>query len=113
MIGDDCYYTPILTENGSIIGIDSPYPCKQEFLTNPPLTIITDTGSGANVFPVVEYKPQYVVDNQDIVGIGSIKTVIDCVGVRDMVFVGWVNGFPYFVHIMNMKVREWLVPYIR
>ena len=96
LIGDDCYYTPILTENGSIIGIDSLYPCKQEFLTNPPLTIITDTGSGANAFPVVEYKPQYVLDNQDIVGIGSIKTVIDCVGVRDLVFVGWVNGFPYF-----------------
>ena len=96
LIGDDCYYNPILTENGSIIGIDNISPCNTEFTSNPSITIITDTGSGANIFPVVEYKPQYLVDNQDMTGIGSIKTVIDCVGVRDLVFVGWVNGFPYF-----------------
>ena len=95
-IGDDCEYTPILTENGSIIGIESLYTCEQEFLTNPPITIITSTGSGAEAFPVVEYKPQYTVDNQDIVGLTSIRTVINCVGIRDLVFVGWVNGSPYY-----------------
>jgi hypothetical protein len=95
-IGDGCEYTPILTENGSIIGIESLYPCDQEFFTNPPITIITSTGSGAEAFPVVEYKPQYTVDNQDIVGLTSIRTVINCVGIRDLVFVGWVNGSPYY-----------------
>ena len=82
--------------NGSIVAIENISPCNTQFTTNPSIRIITDTGSGANVFPVVEYRPQYLVDNQSLVGIGSIKTVIDCVGVRDMVFVGWVNGFPYF-----------------
>ena len=96
LIGDDCYYNPILTLNGSIIGIENVSPCNTQFTSTPEIQIITDTGSGANVFPVVEYRPQYIVDNQSLVGIGSIKTVIDCVGVRDMVFVGWVNGFPYF-----------------
>ena len=96
MIGDDCYYNPILTLNGSIIGIENVSPCNTQFTSTPEIEIITDTGSGANVFPVVEYRPQYLVDNQSLVGIGSIKTVIDCVGVRDMVLVGWVNGFPYF-----------------
>jgi len=95
-IGDDCYYEPILTANGSIIGIKDISPCNIQFTTTPEVQIITDTGSGASAFPVTEYQPQYIFDNQDTVGIGSIKTIIDCVGIRDLVFVGWVNGFPYY-----------------
>ena len=94
-IGDDCYYEPILTANGSIIGIKDISPCNIQFTTTPEIEIITDTGSGANAFPVTEYQPQYIFDNQDV-GIGSIRTIIDCVGIRDLVFVGWVNGFPYY-----------------
>ena len=94
-IGDDCYYEPILTANGSIIGIKDISPCNIQFTTTPEIEIITDTGSGANAFPVTEYQPQYIFDNQDV-GIGSIRTIVDCVGIRDLVFVGWVNGFPYY-----------------
>ena len=94
-IGDDCYYEPILTANGSIIGIKDISPCNIQFTTTPEVQIITDTGSGASAFPVTEYQPQYIFDNQDV-GIGSIRTIIDCVGIRDLVFVGWVNGFPYY-----------------
>ena len=94
-IGDDCYYQPILTVNGSIIGIQDVSTCNNQFTTTPEITIITDTGSGANAFPVTEYQPQYIFDNQDV-GIGSIRTIIDCVGIRDLVFVGWVNGNPYY-----------------
>ncbi len=95
-VGEDCYYTPILTDNGSIIGLQGSSGCDQQFLSYPSITINTDTGAGARAYPVIEYQPQYVLDNQDIVGIGSIKTIIDCVGIRDLVFVGWVNGFPYY-----------------
>ena len=94
-IGEDCYYQPILTPNGSIIGVQDISPCKTQFTTNPGITIITNTGSGARAFPVTEYQPQYIFDNQDV-GIGSIRTIVDCVGIRDLVFVGWVNGFPYY-----------------
>ena len=94
-IGEDCYYQPILTTNGSIIGVQDISPCKTQFTTNPGITIITNTGSGARAFPVTEYQPQYIFDNQDV-GIGSIRTIVDCVGIRDLVFVGWVNGFPYY-----------------
>ena len=95
--GTDCLYQPILTENGSIIGVLNQFACDNQFTRYPDITIDTNTGSGAQAFPVTEYRPQYVIDNQDIVGLTtSIKTVIDCVGIRDLVFVGWVNGYPYY-----------------
>ena len=46
LIGDDCYYEPILTANGSIIGIKDISPCNIQFTTTPEIEIITDTGSG-------------------------------------------------------------------
>ena len=75
-----CVYEPILTANGSIIGVISPNSCKQEFSTYPTLSINTNTGEGAVLYPVLEYVPQYTIDNSNLlVGIGSIVNVVDCV----------------------------------
>lgn len=76
----DCVYEPILTANGSIIGFTSPNSCKQEFSTYPTITINTNTGQGGILYPVVEYVPQYIVDNPALkVGISSFVKVVDCV----------------------------------
>lgn len=75
-----CVYQPILTTNGSIIGINKPNSCKQQFLTNPTLTINTRTGQGALLYPVIEYVPQYASDNPNLlVGIGTVVNVVQCV----------------------------------
>ncbi len=76
----DCVYEPILTSNGSIIGFTSPNSCKQEFLTYPTISINTNTGQGAILYPVMEYVPQYIVDNPALkVGISTFAKVVDCV----------------------------------
>ena len=95
-IGDDCYYEPILTANGSIIGIKDISPCNIQFTTTPEIQIITDTGSGANAFPVAEYQTTISSLITKMLVSEVSRTIIDCVGIRDLVFVGWVNGFPYF-----------------
>jgi len=74
-----CVYSPILTTNGSIIGINSVSYCSQQFKTVPPVTINTTTGVGAEVYPVLQYIPQYIVNNQPTTGIGSITEVVECV----------------------------------
>ena len=75
-----CVYEPILTANGSIIGVISPNACNQQFLSYPVLSINTNTGEGALLYPVVQYVPQYTIDNSNLlVGIGSIVNVINCV----------------------------------
>jgi len=76
----DCIYEPILTSNGSIIGFTSPNSCKQQFLTYPTISINTNTGQGAILYPVMEYVPQYIVDNPTLkVGISTFANVVDCV----------------------------------
>ena len=76
-----CVYEPILTANGSIIGVISPNACKQQFLSYPTLSINTNTGEGAVLYPVVEYVPQYIIDNANLlVGITSIVSIVDCPG---------------------------------
>jgi hypothetical protein len=75
-----CVYEPILTANGSIIGVISPNACKQQFSSYPVLSINTNTGEGALLYPVVQYVPQYTIDNSNLlVGISSIVNVVDCV----------------------------------
>ena len=75
-----CAYQPILTTNGSIIGVTTTGQCKQQFLTNPTLTINTRTGQGALLYPVIEYVPQYTSDNPNLlVGIGSVANVVQCI----------------------------------
>lgn len=77
-----CVYSPILTTRGSIIGISSGGYCENLFTTVPPVTINTSTGEGGELYPVIQYVPQYVVDNPDLlVGITTdrIINVVQCV----------------------------------
>lgn len=76
----DCFYQPVLTENGSIIDVKSPNSCKQTFKNVPTAVINTKTGEGAVLYPVLQFVPQFIVDNPDLnVGITSIINVVDCV----------------------------------
>lgn len=75
----DCVYTPILTEQGSIIGFKPSPACKTEFLTSPEVVINTKTGFGGNLFPNLQFVPQFL-DSATRVGIGTtIINVVDCV----------------------------------
>ena len=76
----DCFYQPVLTANGSIIDFKSNGNCKQTFNTTPDVSINTKTGEGAVIYPVLQFVPQFIVDNPDLkVGIGSVVNVVDCV----------------------------------
>ena len=72
-----CEFTPILSPQGSIVGITS-ISCSSIFTTLPTATIITNTGEGAVVYPVIEYTPQYTTVITTVNEFGVIS-VIDCV----------------------------------
>lgn len=77
-----CIYSPILTPRGSIIGVSSEGYCENLFINVPPVTINTTTGEGAELYPVIQYVPQYVVDNPELLtGITTsrIINVVQCV----------------------------------
>lgn len=61
-----CRYSPILTPNGSIIGVTSATYCTTEYTELPDSTINTNTGQGAVVRPVLQYIPQYTTDNPNL-----------------------------------------------
>jgi len=76
----NCFYQPVLTSNGSIIDFRSNGTCKQTFNSPPVVSINTKTGEGAVIYPVLQFVPQFIVDNPDLnVGIGSVVNVVDCV----------------------------------
>lgn len=82
----NCFYQPVLTTNGSIIDFRSPKACQQQFTSVPEVTINTNTGEGAVIYPVLQFVPQFIVDNPDLVnaavaGIGTenIINVVQCV----------------------------------
>jgi len=76
----DCFYQPVLTANGSIIDFRSPTDCKQQFKTPPVVSINTRTGEGAVIYPVLQFVPQFIVDNPDLnVGITSVVNVVQCI----------------------------------
>lgn len=78
----NCVYGMILSKNGSIIGITSSNYCSTEFKSIPPVIINTSTGEGAELYPVIQYIPQYIVDNPDLrsgIGTDEIKSVVQCV----------------------------------
>jgi hypothetical protein len=77
-----CSYNPIVTPNGSIIGVTSSSSCVSKFLSTPSVTINTKKGQGATLYPVLEYTEQYVTDNpQLIAGISTdlIINVVQCI----------------------------------
>jgi hypothetical protein len=76
----DCFYQPVLTEGGSIIDFKSSSSCKQTFKSPPVVSINTKTGEGAVIYPVLQFVPQFIVDNPNLsVGITSVINVVDCV----------------------------------
>ena len=71
-----CSYGVVVTNNGSIIGVTSASSCAETFNTTPPVTINTMTGVGAELYPVLQYVPQYIVDNPTLrVGIATDKII--------------------------------------
>jgi len=79
----NCTYSPVVTPNGSIINVVSS-DCNQEFDSYPEVVINSGTGQGASLYPVINYLPQFVIDNDLIaetrVGIGTtIVNVVQCV----------------------------------
>jgi hypothetical protein len=72
----NCFYSPIVTPNGSIVVINDPASCQQQFKTYPTVTINTNTGQGAKIYPVIQYTPQYIVSNPaSVVGIPTDQIV--------------------------------------
>ncbi len=71
-----CTFGVIVTPAGSIVGVGS-IVCASEFDTLPEAEIITNTGEGAEVYPVLNFKPKFnkitVVNEQGIIN------VVDCV----------------------------------
>ena len=71
-----CSYTPLLAPNGSIIGVSS-LTCDSNFASYPTIEIITNTGDGASVYPILKYTPLYTkVRTVNQVGVVSY---VDCV----------------------------------
>ncbi len=85
-----------ITTNGSVIGIDlGGY--NVQWNIQPRIRIESDTGTGAELIAIMEYKRQYNSDfgsgtRRRLVGITS---VVDCVGDPDQL-VGYVNGREYY-----------------
>lgn len=85
-----------ITTNGSVIGVDlGDYNIK--WGVQPQISILSETGSGANMIAVMAYERQYDTDfgsgtRRRLVGIAS---VVDCVGDPDQL-VGYVNGREYY-----------------
>jgi hypothetical protein len=76
----DCFYQPVLTVNGSIIDFQTLSDCKQQFKIIPVVSINTKTGEGAVIYPVLQFVPQFIVDNPDLnVGITSVVNVVQCI----------------------------------
>lgn len=98
LIGDDiCEECTIgITTGGSIIGIDiGDY--NVPWSVQPSVRVLSDTGLGANMIAVMEYRRQYQTDfgsetRRRLVGITS---VVDCVGDPPQL-VGYVNGREYY-----------------
>ena len=76
----NCAYSPVLSDRGSIIGVTSTGYCGDVFLLLPTVNINTKTGEGAELHPVIQYTPQYTIDNPNLlVGITTVVNVVQCV----------------------------------
>jgi hypothetical protein len=73
-----CVFKPIVSPNGSIVAVNRS-DCPSEFQNLPEVTINTRTGSGAQLYPVLEYVPKFTILKTVVNEIGAIK-VVDCVG---------------------------------
>lgn len=72
-----CTFSPIIGPNGSIIGVSTNF-CPTEFTEIPQVTILTDTGEGAILRPILEFSPTRTTGVITINQFGVVS-VIDCV----------------------------------
>lgn len=82
----DCVYAPQLTPRGSIIAVTSPSSCTSRFTTLPSVTINTKTGVGAELFPVIQFQPTFIIDNPDVIsGLSTtdIIKVVQCISTNN------------------------------
>jgi hypothetical protein len=80
VVGNGCFYSPVVTPRGSIIGIASLTSCNVQFDTPPTLTINTKTGRGAVLYPVLEFIPQFTTDKQPVgIPTNEIIKVVQCI----------------------------------
>ena len=108
---DDSTSIPIITStSGCIAIVNFPTNVSTEFTTIPTLAINTKTGVGANIIPIMSFKPLFVTDTgaeerrtKPLIGIPS---VIDCIGDNKEV-VGYVDGVPYSgpYHVMSNGLK--------
>jgi len=108
---DDGTNIPITTTpSGSIAIVDFPNNINTEFTTIPTLAVNSKTGVGANIIPIMSYKPLFTTDTgaderrtKPLIGIPS---VIDCIGDNKEV-VGYVNGVAYSgpYHVMSNGLK--------
>ena len=102
---------PITTSpDGEVIGVTIPPEFSNEFSIFPTLKILTATGIGAKIIPIMSFTPQFVTDTgaeerraRPLIG---IEQVIDCIGDNKEV-VGYVNGVPYSgpYHVMSTGLK--------
>ena len=108
---DDGTNIPITTTpSGSIAIVDFPNNINTEFTTIPTLAVNSKTGVGANIIPIMSYKPLFTTDTgaderrtKPLIGIPS---VVDCIGDNKEV-VGYVNGVAYSgpYHVMSNGLK--------
>ena len=78
----DCVYSPQLTPRGSIIAVTAPFSCKSTFTELPTVTINSTTGVGAELYPIIQFQPTFIVDNPDVLSglsTSDILKVVQCV----------------------------------
>jgi hypothetical protein len=102
---------PITTSpDGEVIGVTIPPEFSNEFSIFPTLKILTATGIGAKIIPIMSFTPQFVTDTgaeerraRPLIG---IEQVIDCIGDNKEV-VGYVNGVEYSgpYHVMSNGLK--------
>ena len=83
-----CIYKPQLTPRGSIIAVTTPSSCTSSFTDLPTVTINSNTGVGAELFPVIQFIPQFIVDNDSaLAGLstGDIIKVIQCISTNTVI----------------------------
>lgn len=74
----DCILNPIVSENGSIVGVKSTF-CPTEFNEFPEFFIDSIEGEGAEIYPVIKYKPKQSRISGIAINQQGIIKVVDCV----------------------------------
>lgn len=76
IIVGNCEFGVVLTEQGSIVGVTS-INCSSTFGSLPTLNIITNTGQGAVLYPVIEFTQESTVSTT--INELGVVSVVDCV----------------------------------